>query len=335
MTSPTGKLRLAAPLLTIAIPTYNRASFLRELLDSLEPQLCYEPRVELIISDNCSQDQTAAVVAEFANRGLSLRIIRNTTNIGPDPNFLQCFEQARGEYFWLIGDDDIVAPGAIEIILGYLESGKYDMLYMSQFPVREAEIKPPHITNCRSVICTDARDYARRIDVFFTFISANIIRKKAALEQPPAEFTKLIGTNLVQLSWTYSALNATRCSLWLKTPMLGARVDNTGGYQLFEVFGPKLKSITCAWVRDKNVAKQIENGVLRKFLPGFSYKSKRTASPFSDKGSATSVLTPTFRGNPRYWLFVYPILVLPKLPAAGWYVIVKIVNRLLRTLNIG
>ena len=42
-----------APLLTLAIPTYNRAGFLRQNLETLFEQLVKEPRMELIISDNC------------------------------------------------------------------------------------------------------------------------------------------------------------------------------------------------------------------------------------------------------------------------------------------
>jgi hypothetical protein len=49
----------------------------------------------------------------------------------------------------------------------------------------------------------------------------------------------------------------------------------------------------------------------------------------------SDLLTPVFRHNPRYWLFVLPVLTLPKLPATGWYAMVKIFNRLLRELKVG
>ena len=104
------------PLLTIAIPTYNRSGFLAQLLEILAPQLAGESRVELIISDNASPDDTPEVVASFREKGLALIYRRNETNIGPDANFLQCFEQARGEYLWLFGDDDIILPGGIRNI---------------------------------------------------------------------------------------------------------------------------------------------------------------------------------------------------------------------------
>ena len=104
----------AKPLLTIAIPTYNRAACLKDLLSALADQLKDEPRVELIISDNASPDETPSVVQDFVARGLQVRYIRNAQNIGPDANFLQCFEAARGKYVWVFSDDDLIIPGAVE-----------------------------------------------------------------------------------------------------------------------------------------------------------------------------------------------------------------------------
>ncbi|MGA3050075.1 MAG: glycosyltransferase family 2 protein, partial [Terracidiphilus sp.] len=108
------------PLLTIAIPTYNRARYLRELLSVLFDQLIDQPQVELIISDNASPDETPALLEEFRQRGLQFLYIRNETNIGADGNILQCFEQAHGKYVWVLSDDDVVVSGGIASILSYI-----------------------------------------------------------------------------------------------------------------------------------------------------------------------------------------------------------------------
>ncbi len=60
------------PLLTIAIPTYNRSGCLAELLAMLAPQLAGETRVELVISDNASFDDTPTVIKSFRGNGLDL-----------------------------------------------------------------------------------------------------------------------------------------------------------------------------------------------------------------------------------------------------------------------
>ena len=86
------------PLLTIAIPTYNRAWCLKDLLSVLASQIKDEPRVELMISDNASPDGTPSLIQDFVAQGVRVRYLRNSENIGSDANFLQCFEQARGKY---------------------------------------------------------------------------------------------------------------------------------------------------------------------------------------------------------------------------------------------
>src|SRR6202035_840737 len=120
-------LEIAKPLLTIAIPTYNRAWCLRELLPIIADELKNQPRVELIISDNASPDETPSVIQDFMAPGPRVRSIRHPQNIGPDANFLQCFEQARGKYVWIFSDDDLIVPGGIAKLLSYCAAGEYDL----------------------------------------------------------------------------------------------------------------------------------------------------------------------------------------------------------------
>ncbi len=110
------------PLLTLAIPTYNRSDILERLMKVLAVELQGETRVELLISDNASPDGTPSVVTKYRNSGLVTRAIRNEENIGPDRNILQCFEEAAGKYVWIFSDDDIPAPGAIGRLLDTLSS---------------------------------------------------------------------------------------------------------------------------------------------------------------------------------------------------------------------
>jgi len=316
------------PVLTIAIPTYNRSAFLSQLLLCLCGDLRNESRVELIVSDNCSMDDTPAVVSRYQGEGLAIRYLRNQANIGADANFVQCFESALGKYVWIIGDDDLLVPGAVPAILAYCESANYDMLYVSQFALKVEPDKLTRIKIADAIEIRDPREYARRIDVFFTFISANIVNKDRVTASTQRDFSELIGTNLGQLGWTYSALNCFEQGLFIKDRLLGARVNNAGGYALFNVFGPNLKRVTESWVKNVDVQKVILNGTLRRFLPGFALKHKRSNNPFKDEGPIQKILTPVFKKNPRYWVCLYPILVLPFVFAACWFVIIRTYNRL-------
>jgi abequosyltransferase len=321
-------LEMAKPLLTIAIPTYNRARFLRELLPALAGELRDESRVELIISDNASPDETPSVVQDFVQHGLRVRYIRNDQNIGPDANFLQCFQQASGKYFWLFSDDDLIVPGGLARILAYCETAEYDLIWVSNYPFGDSH-KPLAIKAGRDAVeITDPVAYVKRIHVFFTFITGNIINKNTVLEAGPKKFSSLVGTSLVQLGWTYTALNRFTRGLFIREKLIAMRVNNTGGYRLFQVFGSTLATITRNWLNSENLGRIVMNGTVQRFWPPILLQYKKNAGLFADESGPQAVLTPLFKDNIRYWLFVYPVIVLPSLPAALWVLAVRVANRL-------
>jgi len=316
------------PLLTIAIPTYNRAWCLRKLLPVLADQLKDEPQVELIISDNASPDETPSVVQEFVARGLPVRYIRNTQNIGADANFLQCFEQARGKYVWIFSDDDLIVPGGLAKILTYCEAAEYDLIWVSSYSF--GKFHKPLTAKARrdAVEISDPVAYVKRIHVFFTFISGNIINKDTVLAAGPRAFSTLVGTSLAQLGWTYTALNRFARGLYIQEKLIAMRVNNTGGYKLFQVFGPTLATITRNWLKSANLGRIVMNGTVQRFWPMMLLKYKKSASAFADEANPQEVLSPLFKDNIRYWLFAYPVIVMPAPLAALWVLLIRILNRL-------
>ncbi|HFC53791.1 MAG TPA: glycosyltransferase family 2 protein, partial [Gammaproteobacteria bacterium] len=84
--------------------------FLRQAMESALQQSY--PNVEVIVSDNCSTDDTEQLVESLATP--RLRYIRQSRNIGPNNNFNYCLEQARGDYFLLLSDDDLIDTDMVE-----------------------------------------------------------------------------------------------------------------------------------------------------------------------------------------------------------------------------
>jgi glycosyltransferase involved in cell wall biosynthesis len=102
------------PLVTIGIPTYNRAdSYLREALASAVNQTY--PNIEIVVSDNCSSDHTEAVVTGFNDP--RIKYFKHARNIGAANNFNFCLEQAQGAYFLMLHDDDLIDPDFVEVCL--------------------------------------------------------------------------------------------------------------------------------------------------------------------------------------------------------------------------
>lgn len=95
----------STPLVTIGIPTYNRADFY--LKQALESALSQDyPNFEIIVSDNCSTDGTKDFVAKYFDP--RIRYFRQPTNIPANDNFNFCLQKAAGAYFLLLHDDDMI-----------------------------------------------------------------------------------------------------------------------------------------------------------------------------------------------------------------------------------
>jgi glycosyltransferase involved in cell wall biosynthesis len=103
--------------LSICIPTYNRAPVLDRLLNNIHGQIQgLEKWVEICISDNASTDATPQIISKWK---LSLPICsaRNPKNHRYDINAVRVFSLARGNYVWFMGDDDLLADGALRRVV--------------------------------------------------------------------------------------------------------------------------------------------------------------------------------------------------------------------------
>ena len=107
------------PFLSICIPTYNRGAFIGETLESIISQATDE--VEIVVSDNASQDDTRHIVESFRGRFPRITYFRWPENMGADRNFLKVVELAKGEYCWFMGSDDIAEQGGVRQILTSLK----------------------------------------------------------------------------------------------------------------------------------------------------------------------------------------------------------------------
>ena len=116
--------------LTIAIPTYNRNGSLYRCVERLLPLLT--PQCSLLIYDNHSLVPAAEVLAGLlvGNLGERVRIVRHPANGGPALNFLSCYAYCKTEWFWMIGDDDLVAPDGLTRVLEHIEHADPDLLML-------------------------------------------------------------------------------------------------------------------------------------------------------------------------------------------------------------
>ncbi len=279
----------AKPLLTIAIPTHNRAWCLRELLPVLANELKDEPRVELIISDNASPDDTPSVCKTLWLVGFALTTSAMLKTSGPTQTFCSALSSARGKYVWIFSDDDLIVPGGLAKILAYCEAAEYDLVWVSSYSFGKFH-KPLAVKARRDAIeISDPVAYVKRIHVFFTFITGNIINKDTVL--------KAGAQAIFRFGWNRSnAAGVDLCSfepiqwgLYIREKLIAMRENNTGGYRLFQVFGPTLATITRNWLRSANLGRIVMNGTVQSSGLRCCSSTRRTQVPSLTKPSPSRV----------------------------------------------
>ena len=120
--------------LSICIPTYNRSAHLANCLQSIIlNRSISEIDFQVCVSDNFSTDETEQVVRR-AQASIPIKYHRNPQNLGGPRNFLNVVKMADGEFAWLIGDDDLLLPYALEELSALLtEHPDVDFFYINSY----------------------------------------------------------------------------------------------------------------------------------------------------------------------------------------------------------
>lgn len=183
--------------LTIAIPTYNRAEKLSECINRV---IKYSKNldIEIIVSDNASMDNTRDIIDLIIKDNPSVKYYRNSENLGFDGNFLNCFEKANGEYVWLLSDDDIILPGAIESVLEGLKSKPICMHLNSSGIIRENPLKTgdPRLKEEGMKVFKDKNEFIEEIGIYCTFVSSLVFNVDMVRNIPNKE--RFFTTNILQ-----------------------------------------------------------------------------------------------------------------------------------------
>lgn len=323
------------PLLTIAIPTYNRATFLdlclkrisEEIACLSEDQRCL---VKIYVSDNASTDgATPKVIAQYQGMWAgTFDVVRNPVNVGPDKNIAQCYDSAVTPYVWIMGDDDVLLPGALGMVLSQILKEEIDILYVNNYWFKDSyKEKPRRKERNGTLSFRSAAEFTRCTNVMLTFISGLIVRSGIGLNYR----SELTASNLVQLSWVLPLLRDGKNFMIIEDWVVAAQGSNSGGYGLVKVFGSNLVRITNEILKDMPaVAGAIQNGTIVNFFTGFILDIRKGSSKFSEKNMSVG-LGKAFGDNWRYYVFLAPLIRLP-LPIASYYnLFLKVFFRLFRS----
>lgn len=305
---------MTSPLLTIAIPTYNRADYLRAGLAQLAGELdtVEAGAVEVVVSDNCSDDHTPQVVAEAIDAGMPVRSLRNKENLGWAPNFLQCFEEAQGEYVLMMGDDDLLVDGALLTILSVLKECRHGVVFLRPygFDVDFREELPGSAGTVR--VYEDSNEFILAINRWFTLTSALVIRKRILTDRgvDPYEF---VTTDLATFHLVLKTALGAESNCFVDSYLVASKRQNSFSYAFEDVFVRQMWAILEAhrdWGLSERTLQKLETIKIGTYYPFYLFDLRRAQR--GDPAQAFAVFRERFGHHWLFWLWLAPILRLPR-----------------------
>ncbi|MDQ3198596.1 MAG: glycosyltransferase [Verrucomicrobiota bacterium] len=318
------------PLISICLPTRNRAGFLRESLASIADQIT--PEVEVVVSDDGSTDETPAVIESFSSRLPQLTVLRADPPLRYDRNVLHAVAEARGKYCWLFGDDDRLEPGGLAAVLDTLRSQSdltglttgrisYDSELRNQLPVRA-------LKQSTSALFTEPDEAFLKLLDRLGFLSCQIVNRAHWNDVVRQGNLEPYFTGYVQLY--IIARMIARAPRWkfLATECVAFRADNDS-FRALGQFG-RLEMDVCGYEtitgdvfgRDSRLYHEAMAEVARTHARHHIVTAKRLGAPASFFREALTLCVRHYGRYASFWLHTFPVLIMPRslmLRLRGWY----------------
>ena len=289
---------MAEKLLTIAIPTYRRASFLKESLSLLYKEwksLDDNSDIEILVSNNDSPDETDLVVKGFIADGFPIKYFCNQTNIGADANIAQCFEKADGRFAWVLGDDDFVKEGSLRIVVDYLRlNTDTGVVYLRCGWIGRRPLVD---------VYDNPEKGLSEIGVALTLISANIVNK-TLIDTSNKDY---VDTRLSQVAYFLDAGKKSGKVAIINRNCLIVGVDNAnaGGYNQVKVVVVNFLAIWKVFCKSRWYYEIAKYNVFRHYIVHnlkhyiFGKKDERF-----DNGDALKILFKYYWPYPYFYMFL-------------------------------
>ena len=228
--------------LSLCIATLNRAGYIGQTIDAILPQLT--PEVELVVVDGASHDETPTLMAQYERLHPNIVYRREAQNCGFDSDFDKAVAYARGDYCWLMSDDDLIVPGAIAQVLTRLADSPQAVIVNAD--IRDRELR--ELLKPRQMALDDDRDYGEAdherfltdAGSYLSFIGAVVVerawwlgRERAAyygsmfvhmgvlFQLPAPALVKCVAQPLVQIRYGNAQWTARAFEIWMfKWPSL-------------------------------------------------------------------------------------------------------------------
>ena len=169
-------------LLSVCIPSYNRALYLKKSLENLLTQIpAYKLEVEVILNDNASSEDLQTLTQSISKEyQLPIIYSKNVNHVDAETNFVLTVSKATGDYVYLMGDDDIVSPNFFDIIIPLLRLHKYGLIHFGRLVGDENcsnnRIHDPEYTG--SILDCSFANFVKRVMSAPNFMSSLIFDRR-------------------------------------------------------------------------------------------------------------------------------------------------------------
>jgi glycosyltransferase involved in cell wall biosynthesis len=271
------------PILSICIPTYNRAGYIYFTLKSITEQKIFKDTnyIEIVVSDNFSTDLTQRIVKIFTDKYPDKIIYnKNKENIG-DNNFAKALSLGKGEVLKLHNDNFMFLDGALDKIISTINSVRKDKTIIffanSNSPLN------------KDFLCNNLNEFLSAASYLTTWIAAFSVWREDF--EKIENFTRNVHTNLSQTDIIFDlSASGKKILVYNKLVFEGYNVSKKGGYNISKIFGKNYLSFLKPYLKTgqldkKNYEAEKKRLLLNHIIPmRFSNSRREKGWVFSTDG---------------------------------------------------
>ena len=296
------------PLLSICIPTYNRCNVLDDILGKMVCNQEFDNSVEIIISDNCSTDNTENVAMKYVAEHANVFYYKNEENIN-DANFIRVLNLAHGSYLKLLNDWCYLSNESMAYVKEMLKK-------------HEADHTPVFFTNDwlftknRSEVmqCHNLDEYIQRVSTFVTSIGIFGTWKRDWEQGKEKE--KYLSYKLMQVDWTYQIAANRGCVIYnrhIYGQSSAIEVHQRSGYNWFQVHLDNYYKIMKPYCEKQMVSKKTQKNDRKYLLKHFTselcqiYIQHRCKRWAYDTDGMTGYLLKYYHADLYFYYFMFTL----------------------------
>lgn len=302
-------------ILSICIPTYNRAKELSECLESIFSQEYSRENIEVLISDNSSSDSTFDTVTSFLEKGNTISYYKNESNIGPENNFRLSMLRANGKYVWLIGDDDKLSENSISEVIKLIQTNC--ALLIVNFAIYSKDfsrVLQKNYLPAKKINFKDHNDVMKIFGGNIGLISCHVVMRELVLSVNDAEYKKYNDYGFSFLYSIYIGILNNSPILYLEKPALLNRAENSviPNWPKFFITGIAMviEDLVLKGYQKSAGIKAMNKHIIKTIIPYLIFRKKTTGNVLD----VNSRVRESYRNCWSYRLLYLPISLLPNIP---------------------